>query len=124
MAEIYQPGNRGGPGGGPGGSGQLTGQASQAGPADAFNSQGPAAQEPTRAPESAGPVKPSKSATWHGDGIYSKPRIDRDGRPYRAFFVRMWIPSEKRARYFKGGRTLPSARRLRLRLLADPDRAV
>jgi len=62
--------------------------------------------------------------TWYGDGIYSKERSDRDGRPCQAFFVRAWIPSEKRLRVFKAGRTIKSAERLRLRILADPDAAV
>jgi integrase len=66
----------------------------------------------------------AKCGTWHGDGIYSKPRTDRDGKSYEAFFCRVWIPSEKRLRVFKAGRTLKSAERLRLRILADPDRAV
>ncbi len=81
--------------------------------------------ETTREGEAPPEVQTSgKRATWHGDGIYSRPRTDRDRRPYAAFFVRAWIPSEKRIRVFKAGRTLRSAERLRRRILADPERAV
>ena len=68
--------------------------------------------------------KAATTTTWLGDGIYSKSRTDRDGKPYAAFFVRVWIPSEKRMRVFKAGRTLRSAERLRIRIMADPERAM
>lgn len=63
-------------------------------------------------------------ATWHGDGVYSKPRTEKDGRPFQQFFVRAWIPSEKKIRVFKAGRSIKSAERLRRKILSDPEAAV
>ena len=62
--------------------------------------------------------------TWHKDGIYSKTRTDPDGTPYEQFFVRVWVPSEKRSRVFKAGRTITSAKRKRDEVRGDPEAAV
>lgn len=62
--------------------------------------------------------------TWYGDGIYSKARTDPDGAPFEQFFVRVWVPSEKRARVFKAGRGITSAKRLRDKVRGNPEAAV
>jgi integrase len=55
--------------------------------------------------------------TWHGGGIYSRPRKDKEGE-YAQYFVRVTV--DKRPRIFKAGRTLTSAKRLRDRVRGNP----
>ena len=46
-----------------------------------------------------------KNIEWYGDGIYSKTRIGADGKPLETFYVRVWIPSERKMRTWKAGHT-------------------
>ncbi len=60
-----------------------------------------------------------KTIRWYeGEGgIYSRMR---DGK--EVFYVRVWVPSQKRMRYSKAGGTIDQARRKRAQILADPDK--
>jgi integrase len=64
-----------------------------------------------------------KTIRWHGDGIYSKIRTGRDGQPIETFYVRVWIPSERKTRTWKAGHTPKQAARKARQILGDPDGA-
>jgi len=64
-----------------------------------------------------------KTIKWHGEGIYSKTRTGRDGDPIETFYVRVWIPSERKMRTWKAGHTPKQAERKAQRILGDPDKA-
>jgi integrase len=61
---------------------------------------------------------------WYGDGIYSKTRQRRNGRPLEVFFGRVWVPTERRFCYFRLGTTPAQAERKMRTLLGDPEKAV
>src|SRR5213594_1801779 len=61
---------------------------------------------------------------WYGGGIYSKTRAQSDGKPLEMFFGRVWLPEERRFRYFKLGTTEKQARRKMRKVLGDPSAAV
>jgi integrase len=66
-----------------------------------------------------------KSIKWYGGGIYSKTRTKGDGIPAETFYVRAWIPSERRMRTWKlKGHTIKQAERHARRIVGDPEKAV
>jgi hypothetical protein len=65
----------------------------------------------------------AKFGTWHGGGIYSKRRTDKDGEPKEVFYCRVWIPSMRKMMVWKAGHTLKQAERKLRQLQGDPDKA-
>ncbi len=64
------------------------------------------------------------SITWYGDGIYSRTRQRKNGKPMEVFVGRAWIPSEHRFRYFKLGTTPNQAEKKMRKILGDPEAAL
>lgn len=64
-----------------------------------------------------------KTIRWHGEGTYSKTRTGQDGKPLETFYVRVWIPSERKMRTWKAGHTPKQAERKLRQILGDPDKA-
>jgi integrase len=50
-----------------------------------------------------------KTIKWYGDGIYSKMRRGPDGGPVEEFFIRLWIPAERKMRVWRAGPSLERA---------------
>jgi integrase len=65
----------------------------------------------------------AKTIRWHGDGIYSKTRRGRDGESVETFYVRVWIPSERKMLTWKAGHTPRQAERKQRQVQGDPDGA-
>jgi integrase len=66
-----------------------------------------------------------KTITWYGDGLYSRAATDRDGRPLKNFYGRVWIKARQGNATFKiRARTEKSARRKLAAIQLDPDKAL
>jgi integrase len=62
---------------------------------------------------------------WLGDGLFSRTRPGRDGKPETTYSGKVWIKSEQRIRVFKlKGRTDRAARRELVAIQADPEKAL
>ncbi len=61
---------------------------------------------------------------WYGDGIYSKTRLRKNGKPLEVFYGRVWLPARKRFCYFKLGTAPNQAQAKMRRILGDPEAAL
>jgi len=58
------------------------------------------------------------ATTFHGNGVFSRVVNGRE-----TYYVKVWIPSERRTRVWKGGHTEKQAERKRKELVKNPDAA-
>jgi len=61
---------------------------------------------------------------WYGDGIYSRTRQRKNGKPLEVFYGRVWFPTLRRFRYFKLGTTPNQAETKMRRILGNPEAAL
>ncbi len=79
----------------------------------------------TRKTRDSGAIGPTAKAAqtkkWHGGGIYSKILKRRiAGEPLEVFYGRVWVPEERRWRYFRLGTKIRQARRRMSEILGNP----
>jgi integrase len=65
-----------------------------------------------------------KTIKWYGDGLYSKTRPGRDGKPEETFYGRVWVKSLQKMITFTFGHAEKTSRRELVSIQDDPEKAM